>query len=132
MAIRDDILSNVTTTLASTSVGVSSELPFDSGGTPLYVKNKKHFYLSESSQDITSELIGLDGSSVTYTETTLTGYIAVDAKTQPTDIESVVSACIDSKNSISSGNYLKEVNATTEIVNDRIDYIFDFRFIKTI
>jgi hypothetical protein len=129
MAIRDDIIANVTTQLASLSVGVTSELPFDSGGTPLYVKNKKHFYISEASQDNTQEYSGLDGSSFTETETTLTGYIAVDAKTQPSDIETVVERCIASKNVV-SGNYIRECDLDTEIIDDRIDYTFEFRFVK--
>lgn len=131
MAIRDDILSNVTTQLNSTSVGVSTELPWNSGGTPLYNKNKKKFYLSEESQDIITLQPTIDETDVFQKEVTMTGYISVDAKTQPSDIDQVVARVINSRLSIAD-NYIRECNMTTNIDNDLINYEFNFRFVNLI
>jgi len=131
MAIRDDILSNVTTQLNSTSVGVSTELPWNSGGTPLYNKNKKKFYLSEESQDIITLQPTIDETDVFQKEVTMIGYISVDAKTQPSDIDQVVARVINSRLSIAD-NYIRECNMTTNIDNDLINYEFNFRFVNLI
>tara|TARA_R110000822_G_scaffold53233_8_gene137336 strand:+ start:1344 stop:1739 length:396 start_codon:yes stop_codon:yes gene_type:complete len=129
MSIRDTLLANVTTSLSGTSVSVSSELPWNSGQRPLYEKNMKHFYISEVSLDITQNQITLDRNDVFQTESTLTAFVSVDAKTQPTDISTVISAVLNSKNSVSD-QYIMECNGTTEIVDDRITYQFDYRFVK--
>lgn len=129
MAIRDDILANVTTSLTGTSCGVSSELPWNSGDTPLYVKNMKKFYLSEAEQDITTLHNTFDLNDVYQTETTLTGYLSVDAKNQPSDINSIVSAVINSRLSVAS-NFIRECDVTSAIDNDRVNYEFNFRFVK--
>jgi len=51
MAIRDTLLANLTTSLSSTNVSVSSELPFTAAGVPLYEKNMKKFYLDVDNTD---------------------------------------------------------------------------------
>jgi hypothetical protein len=89
----------------------------------------KHFYLSEASLEITQNQITLDRNDVFQTETQLTAFVSVDAKNQPTDISTVISAVLNSKNSVSD-QYIMECNGTTEIVEDRITYQFDYRFVK--
>jgi len=129
MSIRDTLLANVTTSLSGSSGSVSSELPWNSGQRPLYEKNMKHFYLSEASLNISQNQITLDRNDVFQTETQLTAFVSVDAKNQPTDISTVISAVLNSKNSVSD-QYIMECNGTTEIVEDRITYQFDYRFVK--
>jgi len=49
MSIVSDIRTQITTNLASyTAFKVSSELPFDSSGIPLYVKNMKTVYVDDA------------------------------------------------------------------------------------
>ena len=43
--MRSTLLAQITTNLTGSSVAVSSELPFENSGNPLYIKNKKRFYL---------------------------------------------------------------------------------------
>lgn len=128
MSIRDTILANVTTALSGSSVGVSSELPWNSGDVPLYEKNMKKFYLSAESKLITQNQITLDANDVYQTETTLTGYIAVDAKNEPSDITTIVSAVLNSKNAVAN-QFILECDASTEIVDDRNTYTFEYRFV---
>jgi hypothetical protein len=132
MAIRDTLLANVTTQLASTSCGVSSELPWNSGQLPLYEKNMKKFYLAEENQDISTMFNTLQGThscEVYQTESTLTGYLSVDAKNQPTDIASVVSSVLNSRLSVSNV-FIRECVVSTEIDTDKHLYTFEYRFVK--
>lgn len=132
MAIRDTLLANVTTQLASTSCGVSSELPWQSGQLPLYEKNMKKFYLAEENQDISTlfnTLQGTNNCEVYQTESTLTGYLSVDAKNQPSDITSVVSSVLNSRLSVSNV-FIRECTVSTEIDNDKHLYTFEYRFVK--
>lgn len=129
MSIRTDLLANVTTQLNGTSVSVSNELPWSSGGVPLYNKNMKKFYLSSENRDITQLHTTLDRSDVFQTETTLTGYITVDAKNEPSDIDAIVASVLNSRNVI-TGQYINECLVETETEEDRITYTFTYRFLK--
>ena len=51
MSIRSDLITQITSNLSGQSnISISEELPFDSGGTPLYEKNMNVIYVDE--QDI--------------------------------------------------------------------------------
>lgn len=131
MSLRTDLLANVTTALSGSSVSVSSELPWSSGGTELYRKNKKKFYLSETDQDITQLQSTLDTNDVFQTEDVLQGFITVDAKNQPADIQTVVSAVLNSRLSVSD-YFVRECEASSETDADEIIYTFEYRFVKLI
>lgn len=128
MSIRDTILANVTTALSGTSVGVSAELPWNSGGIPLHEKNMKKFYLGVENKDITQNQITLDANDVYQTETTLTGYITVDGKNEPSDMNQIVSAVLNSKNAVAD-QFILECTASTDMNEDRNTYTFEFRFV---
>jgi hypothetical protein len=128
MAIRDTLITGLTANLASSNVSVSSELPFNSGGEPLYIKNKKFVYVDQDNIDVT-ELYGtLDGNDIYETETTVTAYLTVDAKNQPADIDTIVNTVIAERLGV-SGPHTKECVVDTEITLDYITYNFDYRFI---
>jgi hypothetical protein len=128
MAIRDTLITGLTANLASSNVSVSSELPFNSGGEPLYIKNKKFVYVDQDNIDVT-ELYGtLDGNDIYETETTVTAYLTVDAKNQPADIDTIVNTVIAERLGVSEP-HTKECVVDTEITLDYITYNFDYRFI---
>ena len=83
MAIRDDLKSNLDVSLSGSNVSVSSELPYLVGGETLYNKNMKTFYLDEDNISKTELINTLDNTDVIETETTVTGYLSVDAKNHP-------------------------------------------------
>ena len=128
MAIRDTLLANVTTAISSSSIGVSSELPWASGDVPLYVKNMKKFYLSEESSATTQLFATIDRNDVFQKETSLTAFITVDAKNQPSDIETVVNSVITSRLAIADQS-VNECAVATETEEDRITYTFEYRFV---
>ena len=47
MTIRSDLLTQITTNLANSSIRVSNELPFNTSGQPLYNQNMKFVYVDE-------------------------------------------------------------------------------------
>ena len=128
MAIRDTLKANLDVALASSNVSVSSELPYSSGGEPLYFKNMKSVYLDEDNIDKTELFNNLDNNDVFETTTTVTGYLSVDAKNQPSDIDTIVSDILNSRNAV-SGQTVRECEMTTELDTDRLLYTFNFNFI---
>ena len=128
MAIRDTLKANLDVALASTSVSVSAELPWSSAGEPLYMKNMKYVYLDEDNIAKTELFNTLDRNDIVQTETTVTGYLAIDAKTQPTDIDTVIASILNSRNAVASQS-TAECEMTTDIEADVLTYTFNFNFI---
>lgn len=128
MSVRDTLLANLTTSLSSTNVSISSELPFTAAGVPLYEKNMKKLYLDVDNTDTREMFLTLDNNDVFEREITVTGYLTVDAKNQPTDIGNVVNTVINSRLSVADC-FVRECAVTDEILEDRINYTFEFRFL---
>jgi len=128
MAVRDTLLANLAVTLANTNVSTSSELPFTSAGVALYDKNMKKLYLDVDKNARTELFSTLDNNDVWQQEIIVNGYLTVDAKNQPTDIETVVDRVVNSRLSVANC-YLRECSVTNEYAEDRNTYTFEFRFL---
>jgi len=129
--IRSSLITQLTTNLAGSNVSVSSELPFESGGDVLYSKNMKTLYVDEEqiSQDTLYEV--LDRSNFLTNTSTVNAYLQVDAKTQLTDINAIISSVLSAK-SVITGTITSESDYDTEIDLDHIVYTFEYRFEKTV
>ena len=127
-ATRTSLLNQITTNLANSNISVSSELPFTASGQSLFLKNMKHFYMDEEQDERDQVLKTLDGFELEQKTITLEGYMSVDAKNQPGDIDNVV-ANIISANTVVSGTVNNTTTQTTEIIDDVITYTFEFNFI---
>ena len=128
MSVRSDLITRITTNLSGHSnVSISQELPFDSGGSPLYDKNLNVVYVDE--QDIVVEQLyrTLDQGDVNQTTTTVNAYLSTDAKNQFNDINTVVANLLLSRNAITN---VTDSNSDyeTEIVDDVITYTFEYNF----
>ena len=128
MAFRDTLKANLDVALASTNVSVSAELPFSSAGEPLYTKNMKHVYLDEDNISKTQLFSTLDKSDVMQTDTTVTAYLAVDAKNDLSDIDTVVASILSSRDAV-TGQTVNECEMETDITDDILTYTFNFNFI---
>ena len=128
MAVRDTLLANLSTSLTGTNVSISSELPFTSAGVALYEKNMKKLYLDYDQNDRTELFSTLDYNDVFQQEITVLGYLTVDAKNQPTDIETVINRIVNSRLSVANC-YLRECGVSNEYAEDRNTYTFEFRFL---
>ena len=111
------------------SIKVSTELPWSQGDNPLYLHNKKRVYLDEPTSEQSSAIQLLNSNDIIQTVTTVTGYLAVDAKNRPTDLDSALSVLAGAKDlsSITTA-FRKEFDYTTTIEKDVITYTFEYRF----
>ena len=131
MAIRDDLITQITTNLSSyTNFKVSSELPFDSGGNSLYLKNKRTVYVDDLSEEQIQLYRTIDQGTVYQTETIVQAFLTVDAKNQPTDIEDVIQAILDAK-SVVTDTQSNEAIVASDIEDDYVTYTFEYTILKT-
>ncbi len=127
MSIRDDLITRITTNLSGhDKFGISTELPFSTSDTPLYMKNMRTVFVDELQEDVTELYPVLDGNDVMTTETTCVAYLAVDAKNQPTDIQSVVANLRVARNGVTAG--IRASDVTTELEDDVILYNIEYNF----
>ena len=129
--IRSNLIAQLTANLNNSNVSVSAELPFESGGNTLYDKNMKTLYVDEEqiSQDTLYPV--LDRNNLNLNTSTLNAFVTLDAKTQLSDINSIISNVLNAK-SVITNTITSESDYDTEIVLDKITYTFEFRFEKTV
>lgn len=129
MSIRATLLANLSTSLTGSNVTVSSELPFEAGGIRLYDKNMKKLYLSYDRTAMTEMFSTLNPNNDVYQkEITLNAYFTVDAKNQPSDIDTVVSKVLNSRLSVANC-FVNECTVSNDTFDDRITYTFEYRFL---
>jgi len=129
MSKRSDLITQITTNLSGHSTFVlSEELPFESGGTPLFEKNMNTVYVDEEELLVEQLYRTLDQGNVNQTTTTINAYLSTDAKNQLSDINTVVANLLIARNAITS---VTDSNSDyeTEITDDVITYTFEYNFI---
>jgi hypothetical protein len=132
MTIASDIRGQIATNIASyTQFRVSNELPFNPSGDELYIKNKKTVYVNEGDQQRVQLYRTLDQGSVYATETTVNAFLTVDAKNQPSNIDTVITSILDAKDVI-SGAQILESSVVPDIEEDYITYSFEYTVTKLI
>lgn len=129
MTIRDTLLANITTALSGSSFGVSSELPFESGGTPLHVKNMKTVYVDDLLETRDQLYRTLDQNSVYQTLTQVQAFLSVDAKNQPSDTETVITSMLNARNVV-TGTQVNDAFVESEIEADVLTYTFQYNITK--
>ena len=127
MTVRSDILTQLSTNLAAHDIRLSQELPWESGENPLYLQNMKTVYVDEEQINVEQLYRTLDQSNVNSTVTTVNAYLAVDAKNQLSDINTVVSNILLARNTISSTTDSSS-DYETETEGDVITYTFEYNF----
>ena len=129
MSVRSDLITQITTNLSGHSnISISQELPFDSGGIPLYDKNLNVVYVDEQELVIEQLYRTLDQGNVNQSTTTVNAYLSTDAKNQFSDINTVVANLLIARNVVTS---VTDSNSDyeTEITDDVITYTFEYNFI---
>jgi hypothetical protein len=129
MSKRSSLITQITTNLAAHSnVSISSDLPYDSAGDPLYEKNMNVVYVGE--QDIAVEELyaTLDQGSVLQTTTTINAFLSTDAKNTFSDFDTIVANLLVARNVI-TGTVETASDYETEISDDVITYTFEYNFI---
>ena len=129
MTVRSELITQITTNLSGQSnISISEELPFDSGGTPLYEKNPNVVYVDEEQLTVEQLYRTLDQGNVNQTTTNINAYLSVDAKNEYSDINTVVANLLIARNAITN---VTDSNSDyeTEITDDVITYTFEYNFI---
>jgi len=129
MTVRSDLITQITTNLSGQSnISISEELPFESGGTPLFEKNPNVVYVDEEELIVEQLYRTLDQGNVNQTTTTVNAYLSTDAKNQFNDINTVVANLLIARNVITN---VTDSNSDyeTEITDDVITYTFEYNFI---
>lgn len=130
--MRAELLAHLTTALSTATVKMSSELPWNTAGEPLYLKNMKKFYLGAEQYEQTELIAVLPGyNPVQQNAYTVTGYFAVDAKNEPANLTSALTTILNAKNQLGVNNLVTQSDYTTEIRDDVIIYTINYRMNTT-
>lgn len=127
--MRAELLSYLTTATSTATIKTVSELPWNTAGEPLYLKNMKRFYLDEEQVEQSILIPVLPGSDDVLQDTTsVTGYFACDAKNKPSGLSSSLTTILDAKNRIG----VSAISSyTTEIQDDVIIYTIVYQMNTT-
>ena len=129
MSKRSSLITQITTNLAAHSnVSISSDLPYDSAGDPLYEKNMNVVYVGEQELAVEELYATLDQNPVLQTTTTIPAYLSVDAKNTFSDLDTIVANLLVARNVI-TGTVERTSDYETEISDDVITYTFEYNFI---
>ena len=130
--MRDEILTYLGTQSFSSYI-VSTELPFDSNGTELYIKNPKRIYVDNAQLAVEPFIGVMSAMNIDQETTTVNIYFANDAKTLPSDYSTVVTSCRNAKNQTYTVSFFNTYSDTkTEYKNDLLVTNVELRFIRII
>jgi hypothetical protein len=97
----------------------------------LYLKNLKKVYVSQDSVEIVPLFATLDGLDIPSEVTTVTVYLACDAKQTPPNLDQVIAAVRTAKNITTiSGVNRRECNVISSYDNDLLVTELEFKFTK--
>lgn len=127
--MRTELISAITTAISTlTQFAVSSELPWDQNGTPLFRKNMKKVYVDREYKEESTLIPVLTGSANVLQDKLKTmAYVAVDAKNPPTQLESLIVKILDAKDSTGINGFTFESDYTSEKQEDVLILNFEFR-----
>jgi hypothetical protein len=126
--MRTELLTAITTAISTlTQFAVSSELPWEQNGTPLYRKNMKKVYVDRSRQEQTTLIPTLNGGEVFQNDLITEVYLAVDAKNPPSQLDSIITKILGTKSTVNVVNFGSESDYTVDKDEDVLVYTFEFR-----
>lgn len=112
---------------------VSQEIPWTDNGQPLYLKNLRKVYVTNTDVEIAPIVQALNGLNIQQEISTVRVYFANDVKVQPPNYSDVVSEIKSAKDITDIlGVNRRECDITTSIESDNQVTEFEFRFYKII
>ena len=129
--MRAELLSFLTTATSTATIKTVSELPWNTAGEPLYLKNMKKFYLDQEQIAQTTLIPVLDSVDVMQNDLTVRGYFAVDAKNQPSGLSTALTTLLSAISRTGITNFGTEADYTTEIQDDVLVYTVEYRMNTT-
>jgi hypothetical protein len=126
--MRQQILDYLGTISVSGFV-LTQELPWDNQGQPLYLKNMKRIYVDQDQVAQEPLIDTLNGAGIVNQITTVSVFVATDAKTPPQNLGSLVSQISAARlDSDLVGATQRQTQVTTEFDQDRQVTRFDISF----
>lgn len=113
-------------------IKISDELPWSTSGTPLYNKNLKYIYLDEEQHELVDLISLINAPAIQNQIDRVSGYLTVDAKNLPSQIDSVITTIRAATNATPNLDvyHTKTFNMETSINGDQITYSFEYVFTK--
>ena len=126
--MRNQLVSAITSATSTlTQFAVALELPWEQNGTPLFRKNMKRIYVDRDNLEESTLIPTLDGVDIMQNDLIVNAYLAVDAKTIPSQLDNAISKILNAKNSITIVNFGLESDYIVEKDEDVLVYTFEFR-----
>ena len=126
--MRGQLLSAITSATSTlTQFAVSTELPWQQNGIPLFRKNMKKIYVDRSRMEETTLIPTLNGDEVFQNDLITEVYLAVDAKNTPSQLDSAITAILACKSTTGVVNFSNESDYTLDKQEDVLTYTFEFR-----
>lgn len=128
--MREDLIAYLKT-LNFGTVAVSDELPWTKDGDPLYLKNFKRIYVDRPVITQEAAINTLAGDSIVNQTTAISAYLTVDAKNQPSNLATIISAMIGARGEIQTSNqHSRTCNAVQQYQGDSLVVSFEYNFIE--
>ena len=115
------------TAITAQGFGVATQMPFDQGGNPLYLKNMKKLYVGDDRIEQTTLIPLVFGNEVWRNDTICNAYLAVDAKQKPSQTDAFISLILGTKTGTGITNFGVESDYTNDTQEDVLIYTFEFR-----
>ena len=126
--MRAQLLSAITSATSTlTQFAVSTELPWEQNGIPLFRKNMKKIYVDSGIVEQTTLFPVLNGQDVFQNDLITEVYLAVDAKNPPSQLDSAITAILACKSTTGVVNFGNESDYTLDKQEDVLTYTFEFR-----
>lgn len=110
---------------------LSTEYPFEESGTPLYIKNLKKIYVDMPEKANETLIQALNGLNINTQLTTVRMYFSCDAKTLPSNYETLVDDLVLAKDITAiEGIFRREAEVSTDIQSDILVTTIEVRFTK--
>jgi hypothetical protein len=126
--MRAQLLTAITSATSTlTQFAVSTELPWEQNGTPLFRKNMKKIYVDNTVQKESVMFPTLDYANVLEDDLSCNVYLAVDAKNPPSQLNSAIVSILGAKDATGIVNFTTESDYTADKREDVLIYTFEFR-----
>lgn len=110
---------------------LSTELPYDASGIPLYLKNYKKIYVDVDQINQDADFDTLSGAGWANETITVRAYFVTDAKLLPSNYETVVEAVKETRLTTDiTGVTRRLCQVTTRFLDDALITEFEFSFTK--
>jgi hypothetical protein len=124
------VVYNYIKALSLKSVSLSTELPYSTSGSELYLKNKKTIYVDVAQSQQDPAIDALNGSGAVDETTTVSVYFVNDAKKLPNDYDTIVTQLKGARTATGTEGFIqKTCNVSSSYQEDAVvtELVFSFR-----